>query len=181
MCVFQMLLAFGLNVDVVCPNKKKDELIKTCVHDFEGDQTYSEKPGHNFKLNATFDDVKVDSYDGLYIPGGRAPEYLSIDKSVIAMVQEFAKKKKVIAQICHGVLVLAAAQILNGRKTTAYPACAPVVGICNAQYLQPEPITKCFTDPGKDDGYTLVSGAAWPGHVELVQQFIKELGVTIDI
>ena len=124
MCVYQMLLAFGLSVDVVCPNKKKDDLIKTCVHDFEGAQTYSEKPGHNFKLNASFEDIKddkLDEYDGLYIPGGRAPEYLSVDKNVIEIVQDFAKKKKVIAQICHGVLVLAAANILNGRKTMAYP------------------------------------------------------------
>ena len=182
MCVYQMLLTFGIKVDVVCPNKKKDDLIKTSVHDFEGDQTYSEKPGHNFKLNATFDDVKdkLDDYDGLYIPGGRAPEYLSIDKNVIEIVQDFAKKKKVIAQICHGVLVLAAAGILKGRKSTSYPACSPVVSICSCEYLKADPVTSAFTDK-KDGEYTLISGAAWPGHIEFVKQFVTELGVTITI
>eukprot|EP01084_Bolivina_argentea_P079237 143753_1 len=181
MCPFQMLLAFGIDVDVVSPSKKKDDKIKTAIHDFEGDQTYTEKVGHNFVLNATFDEVKVDDYDALYIPGGRAPEYLSIDKSVLSMVQEFAKKKKVISHVCHGVLVLAAAGVLKGRKTRAYPACSPVVKICGAEYVEAEPMTGAFTDQGNDDEYTLVSGAAWPAHIELVKQLIKELGLTITV
>lgn len=121
MVVYQALLTFGLAVDVVCPDKKKEEKIKTAVHDFEGDQTYTEKRGHNFVLNATFSEIKTDDYDGLYIPGGRSPEYLSVNENVIKIVQDFAKQNKVIAQVCHGVLVLAAAGILEGRNTTCYP------------------------------------------------------------
>jgi len=180
MCVFQMLQAFGVEVDVVCPDKAKGDKIKTCVHDFEGDQTYTEKPGHLFELNASFDEVQPAEYDGLYIPGGRCSEYLSVNKRVVEIVQEFAGAKKVIAQICHGVLVLAAAKVLQGRDTTAYPACAPVVELCGANYLEPEPITKGFTDK-KDGEYTLVSGGAWPAHSEFVAMFIKELGVTVEI
>jgi len=180
MVVFQALLTFGLAVDVVCPGKKKDDAVKTAVHDFEGDQTYTEKRGHNFVLNADFDGVKVADYDGLYIPGGRSPEYLSTNDKVLGIVQEFAKSQKVICQVCHGVLLLAAAKILGGRKTTCYPACAPVVQLCDAEYLAPEPITKAFTDK-KEGAYTLVSGGAWPAHIEMVRQFVNELGVTITV
>jgi len=180
MCVFQMLIAFGVEVDVVCPKKVKGDKIKTCVHDFEGDQTYTEKPGHLFELNASFEEVKSSDYDGLYVPGGRCSEYLSVEKGVVELVQEFAKSEKVIAQICHGVLVLAAAKVLEGRDTTCYPACSPIVEMCGGKYLVPEPITKAFTDK-KEGQYTLVSGGAWPAHSEFVAMFVKELGVTVQI
>ena len=185
MCVYQMLLTFGYNVDVICPNKKKDDLIKTSVHDFEGDQTYSEKPGHNFKLNATFDEIndnkKLSKYDALYIPGGRSPEYLSIDDNVIKIVKYFAENNKIIAAICHGPLLLSAAGILKDRKCTAYPACKPVIDLSNAKYLKPEPISTAFTDDGGDKSYTLISAAAWPGHQEMVKQLITFLGGKIQI
>merc|ERR1712129_306819 len=180
MCVYQMLIAFGVEVDVVCPNKKKGDKIKTCVHDFEGDQTYTEKPGHLFELNATFEEVKEGDYDGLYVPGGRCSEYLSVEKGVVEMVQQFAKAEKVIAQICHGVLVLAAAKILEGRNTSCYPACKPFVDISGGIYTPSEPVTQCFTDK-KDKEYTLISGAAWPGHPQFIAQIIKELGVEVKI
>merc|ERR1712228_559317 len=139
----------------------------------------TEKVGHLFELNADFNSVKVSDFDALYIPGGRCSEYLSVNQKVIDIVQQFAKKK-LIAQICHGVLVLAAAKILNGRKTTCYPACAPAVDLSGGQYVASEPVTQCFMDK-KDNEYTLISGAAWPGHIEFVAQIIKELGVKVEI
>jgi len=180
MTPFQGLTCFGFDVKVVCPGKKSGDKIKTCIHDFEGDQTYTEKPGHLFELNLDFDAVKVSDYDALYIPGGRCSEYLSVDDKVISIVQEFAKEKKLIAQICHGVLVLAAAKILEGRKTSCYPACKPFVDISGGIYTPSEPVTQCFTDK-KDKEYTLISGAAWPGHPEFMAQIIKELGVKVEI
>ena len=56
-------LMVGHDVHTVCPGKKSGESIRTAIHDFEGDQTYSEKRGHNFALNTTFDEVKIENYD----------------------------------------------------------------------------------------------------------------------
>src|SRR5262249_33204699 len=115
----------GHKVDAVCPGKKAGDRVRTAVHDFEGDQTYSEKPGHNFTLNAAFDDVRAEKYDALVVPGGRAPEYLRLNETVLAITRHFAEAKKPIAAICHGLQLLAAAGVLKGRSCTAYPACGP--------------------------------------------------------
>src|SRR5205814_2611030 len=109
MVPFQALLMVGYTVHAVCPKKKAGDKIRTAVHDFEGDQTYSEKPGHNFALNATFAEVKPDGYDALVIPGGRAPEYLRLNKAVLKVVRHFAQARKPIAAICHGAQLLSAA------------------------------------------------------------------------
>src|ERR1700723_2822495 len=127
MVPFQSLQIAGHSVDAVCPNKKSGEQVRTAIHDFEGDQTYTEKRGHNFTLNATFADVGVEDYDGLVLPGGRAPEYLRLDAKVLEMVRHFAKENKPIAAICHAAQLLAAAGVLKGRKVSCYPACAPEV------------------------------------------------------
>jgi protease I len=127
MVPFQALLMVGHTVHALCPNKRAGDKIRTAVHDFEGDQTYSEKPGHNFTLNATFADVKPEQYDALVIPGGRAPEYLRLDSAVLRLVQHFAEAKKPIAAICHGVQILTAAGVVEGKSCTAYPAVAPEV------------------------------------------------------
>src|SRR5579884_846121 len=109
MVPFQALLMVGHAVHAVCPGKKAGEKVRTAVHDFEGDQTYSEKPGHNFALNATFADIKAESYDALVLPGGRAPEYLRLNEQVLRLVRHFAEKRKPIAAICHGLQILTAA------------------------------------------------------------------------
>ncbi|HEX6983798.1 MAG TPA: DJ-1/PfpI family protein, partial [Planctomycetaceae bacterium] len=127
MVPFQALTMLGYRCDVVCPGKAKGETVRTAVHDFEGDQTYSEKPGHNFTLNATFDEVDESGYDALVVPGGRAPEYIRLNERVLAIVRHFAQKDKPIAAVCHGLLVLSAAGVLKGRSCTAYPACGPDV------------------------------------------------------
>src|SRR5579862_639712 len=127
MVPFQALQMAGHTVDAVCPGKKKGEFVRTAIHDFEGDQTYSEKRGHNFTLNATFDEIKTEIYDGLVLPGGRAPEYLRLNPKVIALVRHFAEADKPIAAICHAAQLLAAAKVIKGRLVSCYPACSPEV------------------------------------------------------
>jgi protease I len=168
MVPFQALQMVGHTVDAVCPSKKKGEQVRTAIHDFEGDQTYSEKRGHNFTLNATFDEIDVASYDGLVVPGGRAPEYLRLNPKVLDIVRHFDAAGKPIAAICHGPQLLAAAGILKGRKVNCYPACAPEVGRAGGTYVAVE-VTEAVVD-GK-----LVTGPAWPAHPQWLAKFIDVL------
>ncbi|QDY71321.1 DJ-1/PfpI family protein [Qingshengfaniella alkalisoli] len=168
MVPFQTLLACGHSVDAVCPNKAAGETVPTAIHDFEGAQTYSEKPGHNFTLNATFSDVVPDSYDALVIPGGRAPEYLRLNEEVLNMVRHFFEASKPVAAICHGAQILTAAGVLKGRKCSAYPACAPEVRASGGTYAEIE-VTDAVTD-GK-----LVTAPAWPAHPAWLSQFMALL------
>src|SRR4051794_2700101 len=135
MVPFQALRMVGHQVDAVCPGKTKGQTVRTAVHDFEGDQTYSEKPGHNFALTATFADVRGDDYDALVLPGGRAPEYLRLDEKVLALVRHFASANKPIAAVCHGVQLLTAAGVVSGRSCSAYPACAPEVRLGGGRWV----------------------------------------------
>ncbi len=164
MVPFQALQAMGHSVDAVCPNKKAGDTIATAIHDFEGDQTYSEKRGHLFALNATFADIKSADYDGLYLPGGRAPEYLRLNAQVIGLIQEFCAANKPVASICHGAQLLTAADVVKGKKVSAYPACAPEVRAAGAEYVELK------MDDAITDGH-LVSGPAWPAHPEFLRQF----------
>lgn len=168
MVPFQTLQACGHQVDAVCPNKVAGDTVATSIHDFEGDQTYSEKRGHNFTLNATFADVDVTSYDGLVIPGGRAPEYLRLDPKVIEMVKHFFDANKPVAAICHGAQLLAAAGVLQGRKCSAYPACAPEVTLAGGSFVDLE-VTDATTDGN------LVTAPAWPAHPSWLAQFMALL------
>lgn len=168
MVPFQALQMVGHTVDAVCPGKKKGEQVRTAIHDFEGDQTYSEKPGHNFTLNASFDEIDVKSYDGLVVPGGRAPEYLRLNPKVIEIVRAFDAANKPIAAICHGPQLLAAAGILKGRKVSSYPACAPEVTLAGGTFVSLE-VTQAVVD-GK-----LVTGPAWPAHPEWLAKFLDVL------
>ncbi|CBI27372.3 hypothetical protein AAG906_017576 [Vitis piasezkii] len=173
MVPFQSFQALECHVDAVCPKKKAGETCPTAIHDFEGDQTYSEKPGHDFTLTATFEDLNIPSYDALVIPGGRAPEYLALNEKVIALVKEFMEAGKPVASICHGQQILAAAGVLKGKKCTAYPAVKLNVVLSGATWLEPEPIDRCFTDGN------LVTGAAWPGHPEFISQLMTLLGIQV--
>ena len=172
MVPFQALSMVGHTVHAVCPGKKAGQSVRTAVHDFEGDQTYSEKPGHNFTLNADFDAVKAEDYDALVIPGGRAPEYLRLDPKVIAVVQHFANANKPIAAICHGAQLLAAAGALAGRGCSAYPACAPEVRAAGGKYAD-IPVDKAHVDGN------LVTAPAWPAHPAWLAQFLQVLGTRI--
>ncbi len=174
MVPFQALAAVGFAVDAVCPGKKAGERVRTAVHDFEGDQTYTEKRGHDFTLNATFDEIDADDYAGLVIPGGRAPEYLRLNPRVLEIVRRFAEADKPIAAICHGLQIPAAAGILKGRRCTAYPACSPEVKAAGADYAE-VPIDGVCVD-GR-----LVTAPAWPAHPAWLSAFLEVLGVKIQL
>ncbi len=175
MVPFQMLSMVGHTVHAVCPGKKAGEKVRTAVHDFEGDQTYSEKPGHNFALTATFDEIKPEDYDALVIPGGRAPEYLRLDDRVLSVVRHFAKAKKPIASICHGQQLLAAAGVLEGRLCTAYPAVKPEVLRAGAKWGE---VNETFSNAYVDGN--LVTAPAWPAHPEWMRKFLDLLGTKIE-
>jgi protease I len=172
MVPFQALLMVGHHVHAVCPGKKAGDRIRTAVHDFEGDQTYSEKPGHNFTLNAAFAEVKPAEYDALVIPGGRAPEYLRLNPAVLELVRHFASAGKPIAAICHGLQILAAAGVLKGRSCTAYPACGPEVTLAGGTYIE-IPVDKAHVDGN------LVTAPAWPAHPDWLAKFLQVLGTKI--
>jgi protease I len=169
MVPYQTLLTVGHHVDVVCPGKKAGEKVKTAVHDFEGDQTYSEKPGHNFALNKDFDTVNPEEYDALYIPGGRAPEYIRRNQRVLDIVKHFADSKKPIAAICHGIQILTAANVVKGRTLTCYPAVGPEVILGGGTYKEVP------ADQAVVDG-NWVTSPAWPGHPAILREFIKIIG-----
>jgi protease I len=174
MVPFQMLLMVGYEVLAVCPDKKKGDTIKTAIHDFEGDQTYSEKPGHNFTLNYSFNDVVVSDYDGLVIAGGRAPEYLRLNKKVIEITKYFFTANKPVAAICHGIQILTAADVVRGRKLTAYPAVGPEVTLAGGDF-QNIPVDGAYVDGN------LVTSPAWPAHPAFIREFLKVMGAKIEI
>jgi protease I len=172
MVPFQALLMVGHKVDAVCPKKRAGDVVRTAIHDFEGDQTYSEKRGHNFTLNATFDDVREHDYDGLVIPGGRAPEYIRLDQRLLEIVRHFSDTNKPIAAICHAAQVLAAAGVLKGKSCSCYPAVAPDVTAAGGTYME-LPMDQAHTCGN------LVTAPAWPAHPAWIAQFLKVLGTRI--
>ena len=172
MVPFQALIAVGHIVHAACPGKKAGEKIKTAIHDFEGDQTYTEKPGHNFTLNASFAEVNSADYDALMIAGGRAPEYLRLDHGLIEIVRSFAAERKPIAAICHAAQILAAADVIRGRRVSAYAACAPEVRLAGGEYAETPPDGAI-----RDDN--LVTGFAWPAHPRFLALFLDVLGTRV--
>jgi len=173
MVPFQALLMVGHEVSAVCPKKRAGDTVRTAIHDFEGDQTYSEKRGHNFALNATFDEIRAEDYDALVIPGGRAPEYLRLDARVLEIVRHFAEADKPIASICHGAQILAAAGVLKGKSCNCYPAVSPEVTAAGGTYeaIAMDQAVTC----GK-----LVTAPAWPAHPAWLSQFLKVLGSRVE-
>jgi protease I len=174
MVPFQALLMVGHSVHATCPGKKSGDTVRTAIHDFEGDQTYSEKRGHNFVLNATFDSIRPEEYDALVIPGGRAPEYIRLNARVLEFVRHFASANKPIASLCHGAQVLAAAGVLQGKKCSCYPACAPEVALSGGTFAD-----VAMTDAVVDGN--LVSGPAWPANPAWLSKFLKLLGTRIEL
>lgn len=176
MVPFQMLLMVGHDVRAVCPGKKAGETVATAIHDFEGDQTYSEKRGHNFRLNATFEDVVAESFDALVIPGGRAPEYLRLDARVLEIVRHFSAANKPIAAICHGPQILTAAGVVQGKACSAYPAVRPEIESGGGEFVPP---SEAF-DNAHVDG-KLVTAPAWPAHPAWIRKFLDVLGTKIEV
>ncbi len=169
MVPFQALQMVGHTVHAICPDKKSGDRVRTAIHDFEGDQTYTEKSGHNFTLNFSFADARPESYDALVLPGGRAPEYLRLDERVLSIVRHFAEEDKPIGALCHGIQILTAARVLEGKTCTAYPAVAPEVRAAGGQWQD------CAVDKAVTSG-KLVTAPAWPAHPEWLAQFLKVLG-----
>lgn len=175
MVPFQMLVMIGHACHAVCPDKKSGDYVTTAIHDFDGYQTYSEKPGHRFTLNADFDQIAPESYDALVLPGGRAPEYLRLNPRVLEMVQHFAEHRKPIAAICHGPQILAAANVLQGRQCSCYPAVRYEVTLGGGTYQAPS----AGMDSVHVDG-NLVTAPAWPAHPAWIRAFAKLLGSSIE-
>jgi len=174
MVPFQALLMVGHEVHAVCPGKKSGESVRTAIHDFEGDQTYSEKRGHNFALNATFENIHPEDYDALVIPGGRAPEYIRLHQRVLEIVRHFASAKKPIAAICHGAQVLAAAGVLQGKNCSCYPAVSPDVTRAGGTFAD-----IAMSDAVADGN--LVTAPAWPAHPAWLRKFLTVLGTRIEL
>jgi protease I len=174
MVPFQALQMVGHTVHAVCPDKQSGDVVRTAVHDFEGDQTYSEKPGHNFALNAAFVDVRAADYDALVIPGGRAPEYIRLNEKVLETVRHFASEGKPIAAVCHGAQVLAAAGVLEGKSCSAYPAVGPDVTRSGGRFMD-IPVDQAHVDGN------LVTAPAWPAHPEWLAKFLEVLGTRITL
>ncbi len=174
MVPFQALAAVGYTVHAVCPDKKAGDIVRTAIHDFEGDQTYTEKRGHNFTLNATFDEIDPADYDGLVLPGGRAPEYIRLNPRVREIARHFMEANKPVAAICHGPQILVAAGTVQGRKLTAYPAVGPDIAAAGGEYVE-IPVDQAMVDGN------LVTAPAWPAHPDWIGKFLQVLGATIQL
>ena len=175
MVPYQMMLMVGYQVDVISPEKKVGEYVKTAIHDFEGDQTYSEKKGHNFFITADFSKIRLEEYDGLVIPGGRAPEYLRLNQKVLDIVKYFSKENKPIAAICHGPQILVSAGVLTGRTCTSYIAIKPDVEMAGGIFIEPNAMASNVVVDGN-----IVTSPAWPGHPEWMRAFCELLGSKIN-
>ena len=173
MVPFQALRMVGHDVHAVCPDREAGEAVPTAIHDFEGDQTYSEKPGHAFTLNAAFSDVDPSSYDALVVAGGRAPEYLRLDERVLDVTRHFFDRDKPVAAVCHGLQILSAAGVLESRRVTGYPAVAPEMEAAGAEWVDAE------MDEAVTDG-NLVTAPAWSAHVAWLSGFLEVLGTRIE-
>ena len=173
MVPFQALQMVGHIVHAVCPEKRAGQQVRTAIHDFEGDQTYSEKRGHNFTLNASWDETMADSYDALVLPGGRAPEYLRLNHQVLETIRHFAREKKPIAAICHAAQLLTAAGVVNGRRVSAYPACSPEIEMAGGKY-----IALGMAEALADD--ELVTAPAWPAHPAWLAKFLEVLELHLE-
>ena len=172
MVPYQSLLSVGCLVDVVCPDKSSGETIATAIHDFVGFQTYAELRGHNFSINKTFSEVNPEEYDGLYVCGGRAPEYIRLNSRVLDITRHFFQENKPVAAICHGIQILTAAGVLAGRTLTAYPAIGPDIALAGGTYKD-TPVNGSVTDGN------LTTSPAWPGHPAILEEFYKLLGIRI--
>jgi len=175
MVPYQILTMVGHTVDTVCPGKRPGDTVKTAVHDFVGDQTDAETPGHRFAVTADFETCKAESYDALVIPGGRAPEYLRLDARVLAVVKHFFATNKPVAAICHGPQILTAAGVVKGRRCIAYPAVGPELTAAGASFGE---VNKTATNALTDGN--LVTAPAWPAHPAWMKQFLKLLGSTVE-
>lgn len=176
MVPYQMLLMVGHHVATACPGKTAGQTVATAIHDFEGEQTYSEKRGHNFRITDSFDTLDLAKFDALVIPGGRAPEYLRLTPRVLEIVRHFDAENKPIAAVCHGAQLLTAAGVVQGKKCSAYPACAAEVTLAGGEYVA----AAAGFDNAVVDG-NLVTAPAWPAHPAWIKALLDVLGTKITL
>ena len=125
-----------------------------------------ERPGYHIKAEVAFRDVDPSEYAGLFLSGGRAPEYLRYDKDLIRITRHFFDANKPVAVVCHGVEIVAAAGVLHGRKMTTVAKCALDITQCGGTYLN-EP---CVVDGN------LISAGTWHDYgTPFMKVFIKQL------
>lgn len=159
----QRLKEEGFTVHVAAPKRKP---IQTVVHDFEPHMdTYTEKLGYRVPVDLAFSEVKPEEYDALYLPGGRAPEWIRNEPRALEIVRHFFEANKPVGGICHAALILTAAGVAKGRRMAAYPALKPDVEMAGAEFVDGEAVV---------DG-NLVTGRAWPDHPGLMREFIRLL------
>ncbi|MBP7000865.1 DJ-1/PfpI family protein [Amaricoccus sp.] len=169
----QGMEAIGHTVHVVCPDKKKGEMIRTSLHDFEGHQTYLERYGHLAEINKTFAEVDVTEYDAVYCAGGRGPEYIRTDKRVQAMVKHFHDEGKPIFTICHGVQILVAVDgVVKGKRVGALGACEPEVRLAGGTYVDLSPTESLI------DG-NMVSAKGWTALAAFMRDCNTVLGTEV--
>jgi protease I len=171
MVPFQALRMLGHDVHAVCPDRKAGDKLRTSIRDYEGEHTYSDMRGHKFALNATFAEIDAESYDAILIVG-RAPESIRLDRRVVEIVRHFAESSKPIAAVSHGTQILVAADVVRGRKLSAYPACAPDVRRAGGEYVD------IPMDQGLVDG-NLVTAPAWPAPPDWLAKFLTVLGTKL--
>eukprot|EP01112_Ceratiomyxa_fruticulosa_P005549 TRINITY_DN1622_c0_g1_i2.p1 TRINITY_DN1622_c0_g1~~TRINITY_DN1622_c0_g1_i2.p1 ORF type:complete len:198 (+),score=37.29 TRINITY_DN1622_c0_g1_i2:139-732(+) len=174
---YQAIKLVGHHVDTISPGKKAGDKVKTAIHDFEGYQTYTEKVGHNFEITADFDTIDINSYDGLFIPGGRAPEYLRLNERVIEIVKHFAGHSKLIGTVCHGPQILVAADVVRGHKMTAYFTLQHDVVSAGGIWVKEAGLSDAVVS---HVGYPLISGIAWPSQIAVIRKFLEALGTKIE-
>lgn len=123
----------GYETRVAAPSKRRLHLV---MHDFEpGWDTYREAPGYAMESDLTFDEVTVGEYEAVLCIGGRAPEYLRNDPRVTGLLREFDRQDKWILSICHGVQLVAAAGLLQGRQVTCYEHCRIEAEAAGARFV----------------------------------------------
>lgn len=170
MVPLQILQMVGHQVDTASPDKEAGSHVVTAIHDFEGQQTYSEKRGHNFSISVSFDEVKSNAYDALVIPGGRSPEFLQLNEQVLKIVRHFATSGKPMAVTCHGPFLLSAADVIRGRRCQAYPTLRPELERAGAIWDPPS----AGLDSVCVDG-NLVTAPAWPANPAWMREFLRIL------
>lgn len=150
---------------VIAATQKKR--LNGVIHDFyPGWNTYIEKPGYLIESDLTFDDVTVEDYAAILLIGGRAPEFLRHNKTLIGIVQAFHQQGKWILSICHGIQILLAAGIGKGLHLTCYENVRFEMESCGGTWVDQE----CVRD-GR-----IITGQTWGSHADFYREVFKHLG-----
>ncbi|MBL7818368.1 MAG: DJ-1/PfpI family protein [Saprospiraceae bacterium] len=157
----------GYQPVIAAPTKKRMNLV---IHDFEpGWDTYIEKPGYIVPSDIAFSEVNTTDYTAVLLLGGRAPEFLRHNERVIQIVKEFDAAEKFIFSICHGVQILVAAGLVNGKKLTCYENVRFEVEVCGGHF-------DGKNEAVKDGRY--VTGQTWQSHPDFYRMVFECLNAS---